>query len=178
MNYRRPKINGGTFFFTLVTYERRKLFSEQRNINLLRKVIQEIKQVHPFKMQAYVLLPDHFHCIWTLPDDDDDFSTRWRLIKSYFTRSCVLPEKYKPTLTRKSKGEQCVWQRRFWEHAIRNDSDFENHAAYIHFNPVKHGYVTDPKDWQQSSIHYYIEKGIYPGNWGGDNMFVLESVQE
>lgn len=78
MNYRRSKIHGGTFFFTFVTYERRKLFSEQKNINLLRKVIREIKQTHPFKIQAYVLLPDHFHCIWTLPDNDNDFSTRYQ----------------------------------------------------------------------------------------------------
>jgi putative transposase len=178
MNYRRSQIPGGAFFFTLVTYERRKLFSEQKNINLLRQVIHEIKQVHPFQMQAYVLLPDHFHCIWRLPDNDADFSTRWRLIKSYFTRSCVLPDDCNPTLTRKNKGEQCVWQRRFWEHAIKDDSDFENHVAYIHYNPVKHGYVNAPRDWQQSSIHYYIEKEIYPSNWGERGVRIWENIRE
>jgi putative transposase len=176
MNYCRSKMPGGTFFFTLVTYQRARLFADIRNINLLREVIQKIKQLHPFKMQAYVLLPDHFHCIWTLPESD--YSTRWRLIKSYFTRSCYQDNKHVSSLSRKNKHEQCIWQRRFWEHTITTEADFENHVDYIHYNPVKHGYAASPSDWLHSSIHYYIQNEIYPKNWGQSGVVNLSNIRE
>ncbi len=120
---------------------------------------------HPFKIDAFVLLPEHLHCIWTLPNGDRDFSKRWRLIKSYFTRKC--DEKYKltPWESRKRKKEQAVWQRRFWEHLIGDDKDFVKHVEYIHYNPVKHGLVEAPKDWEHSSFHRYVREGKYALNW-------------
>jgi putative transposase len=177
MNYRRSKSCGGTFFFTLVTYKRLKLFEDTRNVNLLRESIQKVKLTHPFKMEAYVLLPDHFHCIWTLPENDNDFSMRWRQIKSYFTRN-FQQEKIPLYKARKNKKEQCIWQRRFWEHTIVNEKDFANHVDYIHYNPVKHGYVESPSAWLFSSIHYYIEKGIYSKSWGESGVVDLCNIGE
>jgi len=178
MDYRRAQISGGTFFFTLVTYQRKKLFEKPKNIHYLRQSFQKIKMSHPFKMNAFVILPDHLHCIWTLPNKDNDFSTRWRLIKSDFTRHCLEHYKDIPSVSRKHKNEQCIWQRRFWEHAIRNTTDFAQHLDYIHFNPVKHGYANAPSDWQYSSFSYYVDKGIYPMHWGCDNKINLNNARE
>ncbi len=110
---------------------------------------------HPFVIDAMVVMPDHLHCLWTLPENDGDFSTRWGLIKAGFSRQLAATERV--SISRKSKGERGVWQRRFWEHLIRDELDFERHVDYIHYNPVKHGYVTRPVDWQFSSIHRYIK---------------------
>jgi putative transposase len=119
-------------------------------------------------MRAYVILPDHLHCIWTLPNDDVDFSIRWRLIKSYFTRDCAEHSNDISSKSRKHKKEKCIWQRRFWEHVIRDENDFVQHVDYIHYNPVKHGYVTDPADWLNSSFNFYKSKGVYLKGWGCD----------
>jgi len=178
MDYRRAYIPGGTFFFTLVTYQRRKLFEEPSNIKLLQHCIKKVKEQHPFKMRAYVILPDHVHCIWTLPDNDIDFSTRWRLIKSYFTRDCVQHNNDIPSKSRRHKKEKCIWQRRFWEHAIRDENDFAQHVDYIHYNPVKHGYVSDPSGWPYSSLHFYMNKGVYPEHWGCDAAIGLHNLRE
>lgn len=166
MQYRRANTSGGTFFFTLVTYQRRPLFVNIENVNLLRNVIRHVKSRHPFKVDAFVLLPDHLHCIWTLPNDDNDFAKRWRLIKSNFTRQCLHGYRITPTLSRKNKGEQCVWQRRYWEHQIRNELDFVKHVDYIHYNPVKHGYVKNVCDWPYSSFLHFVKAGIYANSWG------------
>ena len=101
-----------------------------------------------------MILPEHIHCIWTLPEDTNDFSTRWRLVKSYFTKECLTKEK--------------IWQNRFWEHQIRDDRDFTRHVEYIHYNPVKHGYVISPNEWEHSSFHYFVERGIYQPDWGAE----------
>jgi putative transposase len=180
MNYRRSKSLGSTFFFTLVTYQRQKLFENIDNINLLRDCIRDVKKYRPFKMEAFVIMPDHLHFIWTLPEGDNDFSTRWQIIKNKFTRNCLLRYDPQPDMTRIKKGEQCIWQRRFWEHQIRDEKDFEKHVDYIHYNPVKHGYATMASDWPYSSFHHYVKMGVYPINWGGDgcvNIAIVNSAE-
>lgn len=151
-------------FFTVVTFGRMKRLTEPPNVNLLRESIRHVMHSHPFKIEAFVLLPDHLHCIWTLPDGDNNFSTRWRLIKSRFTRRCA--DEFPRDKTRKHKKEQSVWQRRFWEHQIRNETDFRNHVEYIHYNPVRHRYAPFPKDWPHSSFHRYVQEGKYSEMWG------------
>lgn len=144
MQYRRAKTPGATYFFTVVTYNRQHLFKTDEIIQLLRQAFHTVKQRYPFEIDAIVLLPDHLHCLWTLPDADADFSTRWRLIKTYFSR--YRPEDYKRqcSLARLKKKEQAIWQRRFWEHQIRDERDFRRHVDYIHYNPVSHQLVNAP----------------------------------
>ncbi len=129
----------------------------------------------PFIVDAIVVLPDHLHCIWTLPDNDADFSTRWRLIKSEVSRHCSEGYKRQRSSSRLAKGEQAIWQRRFWEHQIRDDRDFAQHVDYIHYNPVSHGLVAAPKDWRYSSFHRYVRGGIYPEDWGADGQAIVDS---
>ena len=117
----------------------------------------------------------HLHCIWTLPDGDADFSTRWRLIKSDVSRHCTEQYKRQRSSSRLAKGEQAIWQRRFWEHQIRDDRDFMQHVDYIHYNPVSHGLAAAPKDWQYSSFHRYVREGIYPEDWGADGQVIVDS---
>ncbi|MEQ9551605.1 MAG: transposase [Coleofasciculus sp. G3-WIS-01] len=168
MRYRRARTPGVTYFFTVITYQRQKIFHHAEAVELLRQVFRHVKQNHPFNIDAMVVLPDHLHSLWTLPPDDAKFSTRWRLIKSEFTRLC--PESYKQqcSLSRLSKGEQAVWQRRFWEHQIRDETDFIHHIEYIHYNPVHHRLVKAPKDWAYSSFHHYVRDGIYEADWGAE----------
>ena len=166
MQYRRARVNGGTYFFTVVTFKREKILTLPDNVNLLRKSFKHVMQNHPYKIDAFVLLPEHLHCIWTLPDNDMDYSKRWRLIKSYFTRKCDDTYKHVPYESRKNKNEQAIWQRRFWEHLIRDESDFKKHVEYIHYNPVKHDLVKSPKDWTYSSFNRYVKSGIYNEKWG------------
>ena len=165
MRYRRAKTPGATYFFTLVTHQRLPILCQTENINLLRNAFRYVIKQHPFKIDAIVILPDHLHTIWTLREEDADFSTRWRLIKSYFSRKCDASSQGKMTASRHHKGEKAVWQRRFWEHQIRGDLDFVNHVEYIHYNPVHHGLVRSPKDWQFSSFHRYVEAGVYDLMW-------------
>ena len=168
MQYRRAKTPGATYFFTLITYQRQILFRDSAMLELLRAAFRTVKARFPFTIDAVVVLPDHLHCIWTLPDEDANFSTRWRLIKGEFSRHC--PEQYKQnrSASRLRKGEQAIWQRRFWEHQIRDEVDFTNHVDYIHYNPVKHGLVAAPKDWAYSSFHRYVHDGSYPRDWGAN----------
>jgi putative transposase len=157
--YIRAKQPGGTFFFTVVTYRRRQLFYEINNRLLLKRVIMEVKSNHPFTIDAWVLLPEHLHCIWTLPEGDTDFSKRWGLIKAKFSKEF--------------KGHRTtpVWQKRFWEHLIRDERDLQAHFNYIHYNPVKHGLVKSPRDWPSSTLHRYIQEGLYPADWGEEVSF-------
>jgi REP-associated tyrosine transposase len=173
MRYRRARVEGGTYFFTVVTFNRIKIFNRFENIELLRQAFRKTIKRHPFKIDAFVLLPDHLHCIWTLPQGDADFSTRWRLIKSYFSRQVRVgwveernPTKTTSSTSRLRKSENPIWQRRFWEHLIRNQEDLLRHVEYIHYNPVKHGLTRAPVDWMYSSFHRYIDKGIYDAKWG------------
>ena len=170
MQYRRAKSPGSSYFFTLVTHNRRPILCEAENIQILRNSFSKVKQNHPFMIDAIVVLPNHLHCIWTLPKEDANFSTRWRLIKSWFSRRCQIAYPEKISASRQNKGEKAVWQRRFWEHLIRDQQDFENHVDYIHYNPVHHGLVLSPKDWQYSSFHKYVKDGVYDCNWGSSEM--------
>jgi putative transposase len=173
MRYRRARVKGGTYFFTVVTYQRIKLFYRADNVALLRQAFKYTMNRHPFTIEAFVLLPDHLHCIWTLPDEDSDFSTRWRLIKSFFSRNyenVSLVDEPNPahginSASRLKKKEKDIWQRRFWEHFIRDEKDLRQHVEYIHYNPVKHGLVKAPKDWPYSSFHYHVNKGLYNFDW-------------
>ncbi len=165
VRYRRNFIAGGSFFFTVNLAERRlRLLTE--NIDALRTAFRDTRVAHPFTIEAIVVLPDHLHAIWTLPENDHDFATRWRLIKSGFSR--VLPTGERISESRDSKGERGIWQRRYWEHTLRDERDLACHMDYIHFNPVKHGYVARVADWPYSSFHRMVRMGIYPPDWAGD----------
>jgi putative transposase len=152
MQYRRVFIAGGCYFFT-VTLADRKSDLLVREIDCLRAAVKTVKQNHPFEINAMVVMPDHLHCLWTLPRNDYDYSTRWALIKANFSRRIAKNELIKTS--RLKKGERGIWQRRFWEHTIRDERDFYSHIEYIHYNPVKHGYVSNAQDWPHSSIHQF-----------------------
>jgi putative transposase len=162
MQYRRAKTPGATYFFTVVTFARRKILCDPENVALLRDAFRTVKSRHPFTIDAFVLLPDHVHCIWTLPPGDMDYPTRWMLIKRHFSLHCADAYKSISNPSRCRKREQGVWQRRYWEHQIRDDGDFEKHCDYIHWNPVKHGLVSRVADWPYSSFHRFVNLGFYP----------------
>lgn len=166
-NYRRYRVPGGTYFFTVNLLERR-LDLLVRHIDDLRDAVRATKRDRPFHIDAWVVLPDHMHAVWTLPPGDDDFSNRWKSIKIRFVQK--LPRTERRSKVRSAKGERGIWQRRFWEHVIRDDRDYENHMDYLHFNPVKHGYVNFVKDWPHSTFHRYVRKGIYDENWGSNGI--------
>jgi REP-associated tyrosine transposase len=165
--YRRNIVPGATYFFTVNLADRRsRLLVDE--IEALRVAFRATRLRHPFALDAIVVLPDHLHAIWTLPPGDGDFPTRWNLIKGAFSRG--LPRGEPLSTSRASRRERGVWQRRYWEHTIRDDDDFARHVDYIHFNPVKHGYVEHVADWPHSSFHRFVRRGLYPGNWAaGDN---------
>jgi putative transposase len=155
MRYRRYDINGATYFFTVNLADRKsQLLTE--NIDALRTAFRKVQKTYPFEIVAMVVLPDHLHAIWHLPENDADFSLRWSLIKAAFSKAFSKIEHI--SASRKIKRERGIWQRRFWEHLIRDDNDLEKHVAYIHFNPVKHGYVSKVIDWLYSSIHKAIAR--------------------
>ncbi len=164
--YIRAFVPGGTFFFTVVTLERR-LQLLTRHITRLHQAFAAVRAQKPFVMNAVVIMPDHLHCIWTLPTDDADFSSRWQAIKSRFSRALPACEHVSPR--RAKKGERGIWQRRFWEHVIRDELDFERHADYIHYNPVKHGHARTVAAWPHSSFHRYVARGLYPLDWAGND---------
>ena len=166
-NYRRAH-TGSTYFFTVVTYQRQPILCLEPSRAALRKAIVETKEALPFNIVAWVLLPDHLHCIWELPERECDYSTRWSLIKKAFTKAVreqiALPEQ---TASRSKHRESSVWQRRFWEHAIEDERDLAAHCDYIHYNPVKHGLVASAWDWPYSTFHRMVQKGLYPREWCG-----------
>ncbi len=157
-DYRRFYIPGGTYFFTLVAYHRRTIFSDDRRVELLRQAFREVKSTRPFDVTAAVVLPDHLHCLWRLPEGDADFSTRWQMVKADFSR-------HVPAKIRKN-GAKTVWQPRFFDHYIRDEDDLHKHLDYIHYNPVKHGLAASPGDWPHSSFKRFVAQGHYPSNWG------------
>ncbi|MCP4346921.1 MAG: transposase [Desulfobacterales bacterium] len=136
---------------------------------MLREAVEWVRQRHPFFIDAWVLLPDHMHCIWTLPEQDTDFSKRWSLIKSNFSKraKAMLHNPEWMNVSKLKHRESTIWQRRFWEHLIRDDEDYRIHMDYIHYNPVRHGLVNRVRDWPYSTFHRYVRKGIYSENWGG-----------
>jgi putative transposase len=163
MHYRRSDAEGGTYFFTVNLADRSSDLLV-RGIDKLRTVATRVKSAHPFAMVAWVVLPEHLHAIWRLPQDDAEFSTRWSLIKAGFSRQLERTEQVNPS--RATKRERGIWQRRFWEHQIRDDTDLAHHVDYIHYNPVKHGWVERPVDWPHSSLHAYIARGSVTSDWG------------
>lgn len=176
MQYRRARIEGGTYFFTVVTYKRMKILTQSENISLLREAFEYVMQKHPFTIDAIVILPDHIHCMWTLPNSDYDYSMRWRLIKSYFSRQCQCRYSNKLSESQQKKKELAIWQRRYWEHLIRDENDFTRHVEYIHYNPVKHGLVRAPMHWEYSSFHKYVRNGIYDRQWGAEQCITFDET--
>ena len=161
-NYRRLRVPGGTYFFTVKLRDPGSwLLVEQ--IAGLRAAFRAVMAAHPFQIDAIVVMPNHLHALWTLPAGDSDYSTRWRLIKSAFSRA--IPHGERISASRRGKGERGIWQRRYWEHTIRDDRGFANRFHYIHMNPVKHGFVRHPGDWPYSSFHRAVRQGIYPPDW-------------
>jgi len=177
MQYRRDYTPGASYFFTLVTFQRRPLFDQADNVARLRKAFSDEMVRRPFHIDAIVILPDHIHAIWTLPDDDADYSIRWRNIKRAFT--LAIPHQQRPEVvgSRQRKQEQAIWQRRFWEHRLRDEDDFNRHVDYIHYNPVKHGKVSLPVEWQESSIHRYIRNEVLSADWGGSPISIFDDTE-
>jgi putative transposase len=161
-DYRRLYLPGGMFFFTVNLADRREQLLT-RHVHLLRLAFAETRRALPFGIEAIVVLPEHLHCIWKLPPCDSDFPTRWRLIKAGFSRRMCLNEDVSGS--RAARCERGVWQRRFWEHAIRDEADYSAHLDYIHYNPVKHGHTVKVVDWPYSSFHRFLRAGLYPANW-------------
>lgn len=177
MHYRRARTTGGTYFFTVVTHNRRKFLCTPENITLLRFAFKKVMERHPFTIDAIVVMPDHLHILWTLPDGDSNYSIRWSLIKREFSRSCNDECKGELSASRVARKELAVWQHRFWEHEIRDEEDFERHADYIHYNPVKHGVAKLPSAWEYSSFHRYVREGVYPVDWGsGGEIIFCDSI--
>jgi putative transposase len=169
-NYRRARTPAGSYFFTVVTYRRRPLLVDLESRRVLREMIQQVRQDLPFCIEAWVLLPEHLHCIWTLPRGDADYSKRWGLIKAGFSKR--MRDLFRnPEWINDSKAkhrESTIWQRRFWEHEIRDQEDFNRQVDYIHWNPVKHGQVSRVADWPYSTFHRYVRHGVYPLDWDGE----------
>jgi putative transposase len=163
VRYRRNLVPGATFFFTVALADRRST-ALIRHISVLRLAFRKARSERPFYIDAIVILPDHLHAIFTLPEGDADFPHRWRRIKTVFTHGVLSTGE---TLCLRDGTGRSLWQRRFWEHTIRNDADFSRHVDYIHYNPTKHGLAPKPSDWPHSSLHRFIREGIVAPNWGG-----------
>ncbi len=191
--YRRAFVPGGTFFLTIVTHQRHPLLAKPDNVGRLYRAIESVRQERPFEILASVILPDHIHFIWELPVSNPDFSTRVGRMKALFTKSLrqanpqadggqcppyVLGRRNSPTyvsgernsgsLTSSSRAkhrESNVWQRRFWEHTIRDGRDFQRHVDYIHYNPVKHGLVNCPHQWPYSTFPRWVQESVYENDW-------------
>lgn len=180
--YRRAKIAGGSFFFTVVTFNRLPILTGETARSILHSAWMDVRHRFPFQTDAVVLLPNHIHCIWTLPEDDANFSVRWKEIKRLFTKGYL--DQIGPGAARNAshlkQGEAAVWQRRFWEHTLRDVDDLNRHLDYIHYNPVKHGLVNKAGDWPWSSFHRYVRMGLYDPGWGEemeDRMMSMEGME-
>lgn len=166
--YRRWYVPGGTYFFTAVTYSRRCFLTDDLARPLLRQAIDTIREKYPFEIVAWVLLPNHMHTVWTLPRGDCDYSVRWARIKEEFTEQWLAAGGWEGARnrSRRRRGERAVWQRRFWEHTVRDEEDLERCVDYVHWNPVKHGHVPRVADWPWSTFHRYVAAGHYGSDWG------------
>ena len=170
-NYRRNYVAGGTYFFTIVSYQRRPILATTLARKCLRESIATIRSKWAFDIVAIVLLPDHLHTVWTLPRDDARYSLRIRRIKEEFTRRYLaqggteLPQ----SRSRIAHGQRGIWQRRFWEHTVRDEDDLKRCVDYVHWNPKKHGLVAKVKDWKWSSFHDFVKLGEYDTDWGGSD---------
>ena len=167
-DYRRCYVPGGSFFFTVVTERRASILANDLARDWLRDAIRHCQQQLPFRVDAMVILPDHIHAIWTLPPDNCAYSKRWGIIKKHFTQTWLAlgGAEQSVTASRLRYRRRGVWQRRFWEHALRDERDYQSHFNYLHFNPVKHGLVKNVMDWPYSSFHHWVEQGVYSDHWG------------
>jgi len=167
-HYRRAKIHGASYFFTLVTFRHQSIICDAPFHQALRAAIVSVREKRPFTINAWVLLPDHLHCIWTLPPGDADYPIRWSMIKRQVSILCRELYHHPDWLndSKRKHRESTLWQRRYWEHQIRDEGDFMRHVDYIHYNPVKHHCCERVADWPYSTFHRYVEKGIYSSEWG------------
>ena len=176
VKYRRNRIQGGTYFFTVTLSDRRsKMLTE--HIELLRDAFRTVRRERPFEIVAMVVLPEHLHAVWTLPERNDDYPGRWRAIKGRFTRLVRKDPGFRYAASRlrpDKRGEYGLWQRRYWEHTVRDENDLARHVDYIHYNPVKHGLVQNVADWPYSSFHRYVRMGRLEPGWSG-NVCVREN---
>jgi putative transposase len=154
---KREYVRHRQYFFSVFTSNQRPYFESAEAVSVLNAAFAQAMRKYPFEMDAIVILPDHLHCIWTLPDGDDNFSRRWRLVKLWFTRHCY---------SRFHESGKKVWQPRFWEHMIRDEQDYQNHVDYIHYNPVNHGYTAYPCECPYSSFNHYVQRGWLEKDWG------------
>ncbi len=176
-DYRRARIPGGTYFFTVVTYRREPWLCSEWAVAALRDAVRKMRRRRPFTVDAWVLLPDHMHCIWTLPANDADYAGRWRQIKEHVTRASGTARSHAAGPSRVRRRERILWQRRFWEHFIRDADDLAAHMDYIHYNPVKHGLCAAPADWPYSTFHRCVRAGRYMPGWGaGETPRLPETV--
>jgi len=168
-NYRRAHVPGGTFFFTVVTHQRREILTNPGARSCLRTALREVAARRPFQIDAIVLLPDHLHTVWTLPPDDMDFPTRWRQIKAIFTRAYISEDNAEAAVSagRARQGDRGIWQRRYYEHTVRDEADLKRCIDYLHLNPVKHQLVPRVGEWPWSTFHRYVQLGDYAPEWGG-----------
>ena len=166
--YRRWRECGGAYFFTVVTFDRHPLFASEAPRRFLHDALRITQTERPFDILGIVLLPEHVHCLWQMPPNDSDFSTRWRLIKARFSQSMLAAGQGegRRNTSRYKRHERAFWQRRFWEHLIRDEIDLKRHLDYIHYNPTKHNHVTAPCDWHYSTFHKYVALGEYSNDWG------------
>jgi len=165
MRDRRVFNSAVSYFFTVATAQHQPLFNNEKTVYLFCDAIRQVMKSHPFIQDAFVIMPDHIHCIWSFPEGDIDYSTRWSLIKTRFTKQCL------------SVGiENEPWQRCYWEHCLRDDKDYQRHVEYIHYNPVKHGLVDSPMEWRNSSFKQYVALGLYQHNWGAGQLRQPDSV--
>ena len=167
-NYRRAHVPCGVYFFTVVTLDRAPIFVNEARVGALREAFRKVKAARPFRVDALVVLPDHLHCIWRMPEGDADYSSRWREIKKATSRQIDTGAN--------DRNERPVWQRRFWEHALRDEEDWRNHMDYIHYNPVKHGLATRPGDWPWSSFGSAVAKGWYEASWGAEEPVTIAGM--
>lgn len=165
-NYRRNRVPGGTYFFTVNLLDRKSSLLTD-HIAELRDAVRSVRQRQPFHIDAWVVLPEHMHAIWTLPLDDEEYSSRWQAIKKAFSKAVPKIEYRSPV--RIERHERGIWQRRFWEHTIADETDYTAHMDYIHYNPVKHGWVRTVKEWPFSSFHRLVERRVYPADWAGSD---------
>lgn len=176
--YRRADVPGATYFFTLVTYRRQTFLCEPDVRQALREGIRKAQALKPFQIDAWVLLPDHLHCLWSLPEGDTDFPGRWAAIKRHVTRRCRrLHREEWMTSSKRRRKESTIWQRRYWEHLITDEDDYRRHVDYVHFNPVKHGLVASVVEWPYSTFHRFVRQGIYPADWAGLNIMGKDKAQ-
>lgn len=167
-DYRRWRVEGGTYFFTVVSHSRAPLFADPIARQLLGEKIRACQVNWPFEVNAIVLLPEHLHAIWTLPSGDANYPQRWAWIKKEFTKAWLSYGGMEQPIsqTRRERGDHGIWQPRYWEHTIEDMRDFDRHFDYIHYNPVKHGHVLSPADWPASSLHRWLKAGLYEPGWG------------